>query len=416
MLSCPLLRYRFLVLATYCVMSSESFDIHHSTRNIGGRYGALEMQESSTKTAMMSASVSVLGEQEWATSAVSRVHDTRFRMLLAFTDSLLRGAGQVVFQNSPTSGICVLAALFVQSKWIASLGLLGLVSSTLAAISLDFGGEPLATGNTQIKSKIKDGLFGFNGLLCGLAMATFHRVPWDFTVILPCVFVASMSSVLVEAFSNSLPDGVPSLTLPFNLATATYLLCAKGASSGLTPTCFQPPDPTTASSVAAAASSTTRLLGEGILRGFGQVFLADGLLPSVLVLVAMVLGHDFSSSEQSPRSKLRFAPKVAFAAIGGSFLGTLVAASPSLMGTSPAVASLGLWSYNALLGAAALSGGVTEAPLALSALCAVSCALVGGAMASALAPLSGLPFLTFPFCIATMPFLFVRARARNAGQ
>ena len=116
------------------------------------------MQESSAKTAMMGASVSVLGEQEWVTSAALRVQNTHFRMLLTFTDSLLRGAGQVVFQNSPTSGICVLAALFVQSKWIASLGLLGLISSTLAAISLDFGGEPPAMEHAQMKTKIKDGM------------------------------------------------------------------------------------------------------------------------------------------------------------------------------------------------------------------------------------------------------------------
>ena len=173
--------------------------------------------------------------------------------------------------------------------------------------------------------------------------------------------------------------------------------------------------PRAASSVAAAAaSSTTRLLGEGVLRGFGQVFLADGLLSSALVLAAMVLGHDFSSGS-TQRSRLR-APKVAFAAIGGSILGTLIAVSPSLMGASPTVASLGLWSYNELLGAAALSGGVMDASLATSALCAISCAVVGGAMATALTPLGGMPFLTFPFCIATMPFLFVRARARNAGQ
>ena len=301
------------------------------------------MQESSAKTAMMGASVSVLGEQEWVTSAALRVQNTHFRMLLAFTDSVLRGAGQVVFQNSPTSGICVLAALFVQSKWIASLGLLGLISSTLAAISLDFGGEPPAMEHAQMKTKIKDGMFGFNGLLCGLAIATFHRLPWDFTLLLPCVFVASMSSVLVEAFSDILPDGVPSLTLPFNLATATYLLCAKGSTSGLMPTCFEPHDTTASSVAAAAASSTTRLLGEGVLRGFGQVFLADGLLSSALVLAAMVLGHDFSSGS-TQRSRLR-APKVAFAAIGGSIMGTLIAVSPSLMGASPTVASLGLWSY-----------------------------------------------------------------------
>ena len=178
--------------------------------------------------------------------------------------------------------------------------------------------------------------------------------------------------------------------IALHIATATYLLCAKGSTSGLMPTCFESHD-TTASSVAeAAASSTTRLLGEGILRGFGQVFLADGLLSSALVLAAMVLGHDFSSGP-TQRSRLR-APKVAFAAIGGSFLGTLIAVSPSLMGASPTVASLGLWSYNALLGAAALSGGVMDASLATSALCAISCAVVGGAMATALTPLGGMLF------------------------
>ena len=403
----------FLYFTTFAVMNAASFDIHRSTRSVGGRYGAMEMQEGPTTATIARTSPMLRLSKNWGTTPQQ---NTRLREVLTFSISLFRGAGQVVFQNSPISGLCIVAALFIQSKWIASVGMLGLASSTLAAIILDLGGD-VEAADGHMNSKITNGLFGFNGLLCGLAMASFHGEPWDAAIILPCVFVASMSSILVEAFSKALPKDIPSLTLPFNLATSAYLLCAKGATNGLAPTCFQASSNVAASTAATSAvgsSTMAALLGEGILRGFGQVFLADGLWSSGLILLAMVIGHiptTYCNGESSRTKGL--IPKAAVASVCGSFLGALIAVSPSLMGFSASVASTGLWSYNALLGAAALSGGLVDGSNTMSMLCALCCAVVGGSMTTALAPLAGMPFLTFPFCIATMPFLFAAREIRD---
>lgn len=40
-----------------------------------------------------------------------------------FIIAMLRGAGQVVFMNNPWSGLSILIGLFIQSKWIAFIGI-----------------------------------------------------------------------------------------------------------------------------------------------------------------------------------------------------------------------------------------------------------------------------------------------------
>ena len=61
----------------------------------------------------------------------------------------------------------IVVAMFVQSTWTGTCGLLGLLCSTTTAValSLDAGA-------------IRSGLFGYNGYLVGLAMGTFHPVAW----------------------------------------------------------------------------------------------------------------------------------------------------------------------------------------------------------------------------------------------
>ena len=61
----------------------------------------------------------------------------------------------------------IVVAMFVQSAWTGTCGLLGLLCSTTAAVALS-----LDAGT------IRSGLFGYNGYLVGLAMGTFHPVAW----------------------------------------------------------------------------------------------------------------------------------------------------------------------------------------------------------------------------------------------
>src|SRR6266566_9499481 len=72
--------------------------------------------------------------------------------VVTMVDTLLRGTGQVMFQNNPLTGLLFLAGIFVNSGKLGGLGILGLATSTLTAYLL--GAD---------RTLIRNGLFGFNG-------------------------------------------------------------------------------------------------------------------------------------------------------------------------------------------------------------------------------------------------------------
>ena len=57
-------------------------------------------------------------------------------------DTLLRGVGQVMFQNNPLTGLLFLVGILVNSAKFCGAGLLGLAASTLAAYLL-LGSAPI---------------------------------------------------------------------------------------------------------------------------------------------------------------------------------------------------------------------------------------------------------------------------------
>ena len=50
-------------------------------------------------------------------------------------DTLLRGVGQVMFQNNPLTGLLFLVGILVNSFKLGGAGLLGLAASTLAKLT-----------------------------------------------------------------------------------------------------------------------------------------------------------------------------------------------------------------------------------------------------------------------------------------
>src|ERR687898_2972978 len=72
-------------------------------------------------------------------------------------DTLLRGVGQVMFQNNPLTGLLFLVGIFVNSAKFGGSALLGLAASTLAAYVL--GAD---------RALIRNRLFGFHGVRVGL--------------------------------------------------------------------------------------------------------------------------------------------------------------------------------------------------------------------------------------------------------
>ncbi len=140
---------------------------------------------------------------------------------LRFIDINLRGVGQVMFQDNPLSGALFLAAI-AWGSFAAGVpqvlfgGLLAVVAATLTAQWLRV--EP---------ASLRAGLYGFNGVLVGLALATFIApgpLLWAYVVL-----GAAVSVVAMEATANVCKAwGMPALTFPFVLVTWLLLLATYG--------------------------------------------------------------------------------------------------------------------------------------------------------------------------------------------
>ena len=142
------------------------------------------------------------------------------RRLLAALDAWLRGASQVVVINNPLAGILIVASLFFPSPVVGVYGVLGLSAATTAAALLRFDAQAIASG-----------LFGYNGLLVGMAFATFlvrGASGWSLPVLVASAVVAALSSVVNLALGNALVPtfSVPPFTLAFNLCLQLVLLAS----------------------------------------------------------------------------------------------------------------------------------------------------------------------------------------------
>ncbi len=141
---------------------------------------------------------------------------------LRFVDINLRGIGQVMFQDNPLSG-----ALFLAGDR------LGIVCRGRAAgrCSADCSPSSSATLTAQWlrvePASLRAGLYGFNGVLVGLALATFIApgpLLWAYVVL-----GAAVSVVAMGATANVVKTwGMPALTFPFVLVTWLLLLATYG--------------------------------------------------------------------------------------------------------------------------------------------------------------------------------------------
>jgi hypothetical protein len=106
-------------------------------------------------------------------------------------DILLRGVGQVMFQNNPITGLLFLVGIFINSYEYGLTALLGLVVATFAAYLL--GAD---------RTLIRNGLFGFNGVLTGIALSVFLQ--WDWHVALYIILGAIVSTIAMMGLAKLL--------------------------------------------------------------------------------------------------------------------------------------------------------------------------------------------------------------------
>lgn len=122
---------------------------------------------------------------------------------------VLRGVGQVVFQENSYSGVLMLVGIFCCSYMAALVALGATISSTLMAHVLRYS-----------RDAIRRGLYGFNGTLVGIALVCF--IPsWPFVLLL--LIPAAACSTLVAGWMSR-QRMLPTLTAPF--VALTWLILA----------------------------------------------------------------------------------------------------------------------------------------------------------------------------------------------
>lgn len=127
--------------------------------------------------------------------------------------ALSRGIGQVMFQENIFTGIILFIGILVCSRISALYALLGTGIGVVVAFMCSF---PL--------SMITAGLFGFNGVLCGIALSgkKWHHVIFAIASIVVSVFIMFGMSCL----------GIITLTAPFVMSTWLVLSVSKWRVTG----------------------------------------------------------------------------------------------------------------------------------------------------------------------------------------
>jgi urea transporter len=310
--------------------------------------------------------------------------------VMTIVDTLLRGTGQVMFQNNPLTGLIFLAGIFVNSGKLGGLGILGLASSTLAAYLL--GAD---------RALIRNGLFGFNGILVGIALAFFLN--FNGLLIGYIILGGILSTIAFMALANLFAVwDMPALTAPFVL-TGWLLLFAVLLFANLRPNLLIAPAapdvrilPHTALRNAATGAGAVGLtpvnMTNALFRGIGEVMFQDKLATGVIFLFAILVNSRIS----------------ALFAFLGSALGALTAWT---IGASGVAVFHGLYGFNSVLTGIALGGlfyVLTWRSAVYALVGAIITAVVFAAIALFLAPI-GMPALTAPFVLVTWIFLLAKA-------
>lgn len=298
--------------------------------------------------------------------------NTNTSVFLSFIDSVLRGVGQVFLQNNSYTGLLFLIGIFCHSTLFGCAVLVGTVISTMTAML--FGAD---------KDQVKDGLFGFNGALVGVALMTFLQPSgfiWGYTV-----FASACSSiVMASALRLFNVWKMPTLTAPFVITTLGFLLASTGFGKLHSPNIL--PDAVTIEEMV-----TTSSILEGLLKGVAQVFFQDNIITGIFFIIGL-----FVSSKRA-----------SMMAILGSLSGLLIAWG---LGASEPAMSSGLSGFNPVLTAVAMGGFFTvlNAGAIIYILISITATVITtAAVSAALAPLA-LPPLTLPFVLVV--WIFVMAK------
>lgn len=302
---------------------------------------------------------------------------------LRFIDINLRGIAQVMLQKHPLTGVLFLAAIAwgafaAGAPEILFGGLLALLSANVTAMWLRVDTQAL-----------RDGLYGYNAVLVGLALPTFLQPT---AMLWACVVLGGAVSVVATLATANLIRTwqLSALTFPFVIVTWTLLLAAFAFDGvGGEP----PPFASDVEILDPALADPLDFMAfvAGVLLSISQVFLKASVISSLLFLAGLAVSS---------------IPAALFA-VGGAVLAVLTA---HLLGAESDLVSAGLLGFSPVLTAITV-GTVFYAPsarvAAYAALATVFTVVVQAAMNVAFAPL-GVPALTAPFVLTAWLFLLPR--------
>ena len=310
-----------------------------------------------------------------------------------FPRTLLRGVGQVMFQDNMWTGILFLCGIiwgaYQEGSPLVCWGCIaGVFVSTMTGYVLRLPDQ----GGAQ-------GLWGFNGALVGCAFPTFlGATVWMWIGLILC---AALSTIAKSGMDNILGRWkISSFTFPFVATTWIFLLSAR-VFSGFPPVDMGSPEfPHLVEGSTAYVGVVQHFADEKVslafgdlvlywLRGISQVFLIKSWVCGIFFLAALAVS--------SWRACL-------WAAIS-SALSLFVAII--WQGPGPDIAN-GLYGFSAVLTGIALGATFCNFSwkAAIWTLCGIiATVFVQAAMNVFFTPM-GFPTLTGPFCVATWIFLF----------
>ena len=300
-----------------------------------------------------------------------------------FLTTCLKGTSQVFFMENAITGalffLAIFYASFVSGVWATSLGaILGVVVATAVANILAFD-----------ESSRLQGLFGFNGILIGIALPTFVAPSPELWLYI--IIGAALTTVVTAAFAATLTKswGVPGSTGPFVLIA--WLMLAGAYSLGSLRILSETQKLATDYQLGAASLPGPIEGVEIFFRNIGQVYLLGSWISGAIILLGI-----FIASRPA-----------GIAAVGGSLLAMVTA---FVMRADPALVSQGLYGFSPVLTAMALSVVfVQPSPVVVvyAALGVIVTVFFQGAFDLILAPI-GLPSYTAAY-VLTM-YLFIAPR------
>lgn len=290
----------------------------------------------------------------------------------------LNGAGQVMFQQSPWTGLLFLAGIFwgayeSHTPIVAWGALVGLVASTLAGYITERGRKAGAQG-----------LWGFNGILVGCAFPTFLTDTWQMWVAL--IFCAMLSTWVRTGLNNVMaPAKVNSLTFPFVLLTWLFLFASR-IMDGISPAALSEPQLTEHFTFILDTSFGSLVIYW--LKGIAQVFLIDSWVTGLFFLAGLAVCSRWAATWAAVASAIALAVAILFKADASDI-------SSGLFGFSPVLTGIAI-------------GCTFNKPNPKSAVwtivAVIATVFIQAGMDMFFAPF-GLPTLTGPFCLTTWLFL-----------